>query len=558
MTYTDSAVRRSNLVAHEIGHTVGASHDTGSTDFIMYPSNGGNDRYFSQTSINSFLAARNDACITPYVPPDTPTATPTKAPTTSPTMSPTALTCGQGESLISLDLLTDNYGSETSWQILAADGVTEVASGGGYNSQTTYNERMCVPSDACTFIMYDSFGDGICCGYGLGSYTLKRNGVTIVTNAGEFAREESQVMCSGPPPPPLDPTASPTVAPTKTPTKSPTKVPTSRPTVRPTTSPTTSPTPPITAAPTPFTCGAGESLVVLDLLTDNYGEESSWKIFAADGVTEVAAGGNYQDATTYQEKVCIPSDACTFTMYDSYGDGICCGYGLGSYTLTRDGVVIVTNAGEFTNEDTLTMCTGTASPTSTPTTPPTRMPIPPVPTMNPTKSPTTTPTRSPTNAPTGRPTTSEPTINPTSNPTNTPTASPTIAPTERPTTSPPTTTPTIAPTASPTLDPTGAPSLSAGDFCQGLANDPDNHCGYEKNGDPKVMMCYYDGKKNTNRSKCESPGDIEEKYQEPNKLLLHCGCCSVPDEISASDQDASCPAPTRKTRKLKGSTPRGV
>ena len=114
-----------------------------------------------------------------------------------------------------------------------------------------------------------------------------------------------------------------------------------------------------------------------------------------------------------------------------------------------------------------------------------------------------------------------------------------------------------APTAPPTSSPTSSPTVGAdNEFCQALALDEDNHCGTEKDGEPKIMMCYYDGKKNRNRSKCESPSDIEEKYQSSKKYLLHCGCCVVPDEISAGDQDSKCPAPTR-TRRL-NLRPRGV
>ena len=61
----------------------------------MYPSNGSNNRYFSSTSISSFLDSRNDACITEVN--DAPTASPTEAPTKSPTKSPTQSPTDQTE-----------------------------------------------------------------------------------------------------------------------------------------------------------------------------------------------------------------------------------------------------------------------------------------------------------------------------------------------------------------------------------------------------------------------------------------------------------------------------
>ena len=136
------------------------------------------------------------------------------------------------------------------------------------------------------------------------------------------------------------------------------------------------------------------------------------------------------------------------------------------------------------------------------------------------------------------------------------------------TTSPPTRRPTNGPTNAPTLDPTGSPTPNDNnidnEFCQAIALDAENHCGTEKDGEPKIMMCYYDAKKNRNRSKCESPSDIEDKYQDINsKLMLHCGCCIVPTEISEKHQDnKNCPIPStrgrRQERQLNYLRPRGV
>jgi hypothetical protein len=45
--------------------------------------------------------------------------------------------------------------------------------------------------------------------------------------------------------------------------------------------------------------------------------------------------------------ICVLSEGCyTFTIYDAYGDGICCEYGEGSYSVSLDGEVVV-SGGEF-------------------------------------------------------------------------------------------------------------------------------------------------------------------------------------------------------------------
>ena len=95
--------------------------------------------------------------------------------------------------------------------------------------------------------------------------------------------------------------------------------------------------------------------------------------------------------------------------------------------------------------------------------------------------------------------------------------------------------------------------------------DESNHCGTEKDGEPKIMFCYYDVDKEEHDSKCDSPSDIQDKYSDPNdKILIHCGCCIVPDEISEKDQDKNCPSTEdgneerRIRRRLHGVTPRGA
>lgn len=45
--------------------------------------------------------------------------------------------------------------------------------------------------------------------------------------------------------------------------------------------------------------------------------------------------------TLYTTDLCLASNECyTFTISDTYGDGICCAYGSGYYTVTYDGVEV--------------------------------------------------------------------------------------------------------------------------------------------------------------------------------------------------------------------------
>ena len=101
-------------------------------------------------------------------------------------------TCVAGD--VSLSLTTDNYGSETSWTLKNSAGTT-VASGSGYSNNSTYNETFTLAEGDYTFTINDSYGDGICCSYGNGSYTLTDgNGGTIKTG-GSFGSSEATAFC---------------------------------------------------------------------------------------------------------------------------------------------------------------------------------------------------------------------------------------------------------------------------------------------------------------------------------------------------------------------------
>lgn len=90
----------------------------------------------------------------------------------------------------------DNYGSETRWEIKSGAGAI-LASGGPYTDNNT--TPIVVPvalsvSDCYQVIVYDSYGDGMCCAYGNGSYTLRNTLNAIVASGGEFASEDRRTF----------------------------------------------------------------------------------------------------------------------------------------------------------------------------------------------------------------------------------------------------------------------------------------------------------------------------------------------------------------------------
>lgn len=91
---------------------------------------------------------------------------------------------------------------------------------------------------------------------------------------------------------------------------------------------------------------------VLTIVPDKYGSEITWKLKKSSGAT-VSAGGPYTDGNTnaITKNLTLTDGECyTFTIYDSYGDGICCAEGNGSYSIVSNGVTIASGA-EYTTDD---------------------------------------------------------------------------------------------------------------------------------------------------------------------------------------------------------------
>jgi len=95
---------------------------------------------------------------------------------------------------IRVSIVLDNYPSETSWILKNSSGTT-VSSGGNYTTpNTTVNVDVCLPDGCYDFIIYDAYGDGICCGYGNGSYAVLDGGA-ILASGGSFGKSESKNFC---------------------------------------------------------------------------------------------------------------------------------------------------------------------------------------------------------------------------------------------------------------------------------------------------------------------------------------------------------------------------
>lgn len=98
--------------------------------------------------------------------------------------------------IVILELIPDDYGSETTWELRNEAG-SLLYEGGPYtdgNSDPIVVEMLLTVDGCYDFEIADTFGDGICCAFGNGSYTLSDGDGATLLQGGEFASSESQPM----------------------------------------------------------------------------------------------------------------------------------------------------------------------------------------------------------------------------------------------------------------------------------------------------------------------------------------------------------------------------
>ena len=295
-----------------------------------------------------------------------------------PTCAPCNNTCVTG----ALTLVFDNYPQETSWQITNLAGQV-LLSGNSYTGQgSTKNISVCLPAGACYKLkMMDSFGDGMCCTYGNGSFKLVFND-SIVASGSQFTSSITKDFCVGS-----------GTAPTPTCTDgvkngSETGVDCGGPNCP------ACPTctdgikngqetgvdcggPSCPACPTcndgikngsetGIDCGGPNCApcntsgvcvqAVLTVRTDNFPQETTWKLLNSAGQTLYSGGPYSVSSQNNNVNVCLfPSQCYSFVITDAYGDGMCCSYGNGNYKIVYNGNTLI-SGGQFGGTETKQFC----------------------------------------------------------------------------------------------------------------------------------------------------------------------------------------------------------
>lgn len=241
------------------------------------------------------------------------------------------------------------------------------ASGGPYNDASLYEV---ISSEVCAFQTYnftifDENGDGICCGnpnnqQDHGHYSLLLGDIEVASG-GRYDYKETTLFGTELPP-----------------SQTPTPVPTPAPTI--------TPIPTISQAPTVCPC---TQTAALEITFDEYPTDVTWVLNttelspSAECTESLSVTGGPYALSTESVSVDMSTQLCAgqtyrFTILDDSGNGLCCEWGDGSYTVTLNGET-VGSGDEYGASDSFTF-TAPQSPTLAPT----------VGTENPTPAPTST------------------------------------------------------------------------------------------------------------------------------------------------------------------------
>lgn len=201
------------------------------------------------------------------------------------------------ESWVNVVVQTDQYGGETSWEIYQDSQLVAVSPPYLNNS---YNETLVeLPVGQYNLVVYDAFGDGICCDFGPGYFGLT-NSCGLDTFVYDFGTSQATAFfelteCEQPVYGCLQPNALNYNPWANTPT-------------------------PCNFPPVP--CGEGQTNILSFFTPDSYPAETSWEI-TVNGDSLTSGGGGTTGVTEPAYHCVNEGDTVVASIYDLYGDGMC-------------------------------------------------------------------------------------------------------------------------------------------------------------------------------------------------------------------------------------------
>ena len=281
---------------------------------------------------------------------------------------------------VTVSLLTDTYPEETSWRVVDANGNTVFSVDNLTDSETMLTEILCLDDGCYDFIIEDSYGDGLSGFFSPpGTFTVDYGSINFGSITGNFGSSFTISGCVSKAPfanfelknnycigEDVTPTNHSLNAVSYSWTLPNSTIGTST-AATPTFSYIASGSYPITLTITDANGMTDDTtymvtvtdgrLLTIDLLTDNYPTETRYEITDSVGNVVFIGDGFTGQATLYTEILCLPIGCYTFTIYDSAGDGICCGqFGNGNYTLIGPDTTQLTTGGQFGNSESFNFC----------------------------------------------------------------------------------------------------------------------------------------------------------------------------------------------------------
>jgi hypothetical protein len=205
---------------------------------------------------------------------------------------------------VTLEIVFDNYSSETSWDI--ADDAGNILASGAYAAGTaTATETACLSDGMYTLTMYDVYSDGMCCTYGEGSYSLTDAEGNILASGGSFGASESTsfavgaVALAGC----MDMTAC-----------------------------------NYNAAATEDDGSCAFEALSISLSSNYWSSETGYSISNNLGEVVASMYGSYTNGVDILEEACVVEGCYTMTVTDAFGDGM---GSTGAWSVTWNGLSIV-------------------------------------------------------------------------------------------------------------------------------------------------------------------------------------------------------------------------
>lgn len=195
--------------------------------------------------------------------------------------------------LYGIEIFTQIWGDEVSWNLLQNDSV--IVSGGGYGDNSTYGTWVCLEDGCYTLEMLDSFGDG----WNGATFTIIDTNQNVLAtgtlDAGTYGTVEFGINaeCESTETIPgcTDPNAY-----------------------------NYNPSATVDDGSCEYITSCESNIVMVHISTQNWGNEISWNLLQNDSV--IASGGDYSSNSSFNDMwLCLEDGCYSIEMFDSFGDG---------------------------------------------------------------------------------------------------------------------------------------------------------------------------------------------------------------------------------------------